>query len=98
MQSTEISAHGQTDVKLSWVMQPTQIGARGQTDVKITWKMDWTGKFPLGLASTVIIDSESHGTHSHILLSHNSGGTLGNAATEISAHGQTDVKISDVFL
>jgi hypothetical protein len=42
---------------------------------KIQSQREWllTAKLLLGLASTVILDSESHGTHGHILLSEGSG-------------------------
>jgi hypothetical protein len=33
----------------------------------------WSGKFLLAVAGTVILGSESHRTHYHILLSHDSG-------------------------
>jgi hypothetical protein len=36
-------------------------------------KGSWSGKLLLALASTVILGSESHGTHGHILVSHDSG-------------------------
>jgi hypothetical protein len=61
-------------------MQSIEISSRGQTDMKVTWGMDWTGKLPLVLTSTVILGSESHWTHDHILLSHDSDGQCGNAA------------------
>jgi hypothetical protein len=35
-----------------------------------TCYLDWFGKLLLALASTIILSSESRGTHGHILLSH----------------------------